>query len=140
MESDDDVLSNQQIVVRKQIEFFIAGQEDIDSFTPGRRKELSVGQVGIRCKHCAGLARKERPRGAVYFPSTLSALYQAAQNMSSIHFSGTCQQIDPMLKEQLIQLQETKAVSGHKGKKYWAEGAMARGIYETEIGLRFRDG
>jgi type II secretory pathway pseudopilin PulG len=140
MDSDDDVLSAHQIIVRQQIEFFVASQEDIDNFTPGRRKELSVGQVGIRCKHCTVLPHKLRPRGAAYFPSTLRALYQAAQNMASVHLTGKCQQISPALKEQLVELQETKSVSGHAGKKYWAEGAMARGVYESEMGLRFRDG
>jgi hypothetical protein len=140
LESDEDILSDHQIIVRKQIEFFVARQEDIDHFTPGRRKELSVGQVGIHCRHCAVLPHNERPRGAVYFPSTLRALYQAAQNMTAVHFTNTCQQINPELKEQLIELQETKAASGHGGKKYWAEGAVARGVYETEMGLRFRDG
>jgi hypothetical protein len=140
MECDDEFLSDYQLVLRKQIEFFAAQQIDIDNFTPGRRKEISVGQVGIRCKHCAVLPCTERPRGTVYFPSTLPALYQAAQNMATIHFTDTCQQINPRLKEQLIDLHGKKAVSGHGGKKYWAEGAVARGICETERGLWFRDG
>lgn len=139
MPCDDDVLSDHQIVLRKQIEFFVAQQIDIDNFTPGRRKEISVGQVGIRCKHCAVLQPSERPRGAVYFPSTLRAIYQAAQNMASVHFADACEHIHPSLKVELIE-QERKAVMGHGGKKYWAEGAMARGIYETERGLRFREG
>jgi hypothetical protein len=96
--------------------------------------------VGIRCKHCAVLPRTERLRGTVYFPSTLPALYQAAQNMATIHFTHRCQQISPRLKEQLINLHDKKTVSGHGGKKYWAEGAVARGICETERGLWFRVG
>jgi hypothetical protein len=140
MSCDDDVLSDHQIVLRKQIEFFVAQQIDIDNFTPGRRKEISVAQVGIRCKHCAMLAPSKRPRGAVYFPSTLRAIYQAAQNMASVHFTVTCEHIHPSLKLELIELQERKAVMGHGGKKHWAEGAMACGIDEMEHGLRFREG
>jgi hypothetical protein len=121
------------------MQFFVAQQVDIDHFTPGRRKELSVGQVGIRCKHCQVLHPQSRPRGAVYFPSALRALYQAAQNMAAVHFTDTCAYIDPQLKEQLIDLQERKAVMGHGGKKYWSDGATARGIVETEQGLRFKE-
>jgi hypothetical protein len=139
MSMDDNILSDHQIVLRKQMEFFVCRQIDIDHFTPGRRKELSIGQVGIRCKHCAGLPPSQRPRGTLYFPSTLRALYQAGQNMASIHFSNTCRTINSQLKSRLIHLQEKKAVMGHGGKKYWAEGAMQRGIYETERGLRFRE-
>jgi hypothetical protein len=47
--------------------------------------------------------------------------------------------IDPHLKLQLTYLQEKKAVMGHGGKKYWAEGATTRGIIETEQGLRFKE-
>lgn len=138
MPADDDVLSENQILVRKQTEFFVAQQSDIDNFTPGRRKELSVGQVGIRCRHCAELPPSERPRGAVYFPSTLRALYQAGQNMASIHFSETCKTMDPDVKALLIEMQQKKPVMGHGGKNYWAEGAMTLGVYETNRGLRFR--
>jgi type II secretory pathway pseudopilin PulG len=139
MPTDDDVLSDNQCFARKQTEFFVAQQIDIDHFTPGRRKELSVGQVGIRCKHCANLPPFGRSRGAVYFPSTLRALYQAGQNMASVHLTNACEKIDPELKARLIEMQEKKSGMGHGGKKYWAEGAMARGIYETERGLRFRE-
>lgn len=40
---------------------------------------------------------------------------------------------------ELIDFQGRKAVMGHGGKKYWEEGAGARGIYETGLGLRFRE-
>ena len=137
---DDNVLSVHQIILRKQIEFFVAQQDDIDNFTPNRRKEISIGQVGIRCRHCAAIPHKELTRGSMYFPATLRALYQAAQNMASVHFTGTCVQINPRLKVLLIDSQERKAVMGHGGKKYWAERAGACGVFETEKGLRFRDG
>jgi hypothetical protein len=139
MSWDPNVLSKHQVILRKQIQFFVAQQVDIDHFTPGRRKELTVGQVGIRCKHCQVLHPQNRARGAVYFPSTLRAIYQAAQNMASVHLTNTCEYIYPQLKGQLIYLQEKKAVMGHGGKKYWSEGATARGITETERGLRFKE-
>jgi hypothetical protein len=139
MSCDDNFLSDFQIFLRKQIEFFVAQQKDIDSFTPGRRKEISVGQVGIRCRHCASLPSKELTKGAVYFPSTLRFVYQAAQNMATDHFAGKCKRLSPQMKRQLIDLKGKKDVScrGHSGKKYWAEGAVARGIEETDRGLRF---
>ena len=138
--SDDEILSDHQILLRRQIEFFEALPKDIRSFTPGRRKEISVGQVGIRCKHCAAvLEPHERTKGSMYFPSTLRALYQAAQNMGTVHFLDKCQYIDPEVRAQLRAYKEEKTTAGYGGKKYWAERAIRRGICETEVGLRFRN-
>ena len=141
MPRDDDILSSHQIILRRQIEFFEARFEDIQSFTPGRRKEISVGQVGIRCKHCAAaLEPHQRTKGNMYFPSTLRALYQAAQNMGTTHFIGKCPRLPWEVKQKLHEYTEMRAISGHGGKKYWADGAVSLGIYETDRGLRFRDG
>jgi len=140
MPRDEDILSDHQILLRRQIEFFEARPEDIRHFTPGRRREISVGQVGIRCKHCAAVLQPhQRVKGSVYFPSTLRALYQAAQNMGTTHLIDKCPQINPALKQTLKMYTEMPAVSGHGGKQYWADGAISRGIYETDQGLRFRN-
>lgn len=140
MNSDDHILSDHQVLLRRQIEFFEAGPEDIRFFTPGRRREISVGQVGIRCKHCAAVLQPhERRKGCVYFPSTLRAIYQAAQNMGSTHFLGNCKFISPRVQAELQEYTDSKTEAGYGGKKYWGNGANARGIYETEKGLRFRD-
>jgi hypothetical protein len=145
MPYDDSVLSPPQIMLRKQIEFFLAQQEDIDNFSPNRKEKISIGQVGIRCRHCAKIPRNKLTttrRCAVLFPATLvPALYQAGQNMLLLHFTDKCNYIDPQLKAQLIASKEKEATRmGRGGKKYWAEMAGARGVYETEKGLRFRAG
>lgn len=138
MRCDDDILSAHQILIRKQIEYFEAGTQEVQSVAHGRKKEIRMGQVGLRCKHCAGLPIKRRPRGAVYYPTSLRALYQAAQNMAVGHFVRSCELIDEEVKQQLKTFQESKASAGHGGKKYWADCAKALDIIETEReGLRF---
>jgi len=138
--SDENILSDHQVLLRQQIEFFEARPEDIHYFTPGRRRGISVGQVGIRCKACALMLQPhERRKGCVYFPSTLRALYQAAQNMGTTHFLGNCKCISPQVQAQLQEYANSKAEAGYGGKKYWAKGAIKRGIYETETGLRFHN-
>ena len=137
-ETDDEILSDYQVLLRRQIEFFEALPDDIRAFTAGRRKELSVAQVGIRCKHCAAVLEPfDRSKGSMYFPSTLRALYQAAQNMRTVHFLEKCQYIDPQVLAQLRKYTEAKTKAGYAGKMYWADCAIQRGIYETETGLRF---
>jgi len=126
--------------LRKQIEFFEAGVHEVQTVTHGRRKEILVGQVGIRCKFCAPLPPRRRPKGAVYYPATLRALYQAAQNMAASHFTVSCERINPELKAQFKAFQDGKSRAGHGGKKYWSDAAKAVGVVETEDeGLRFKD-
>ena len=47
---DEEQLSEYQILVRKQLEIFEATQEDVESNTQGRKKQVTLGQVGIRCR------------------------------------------------------------------------------------------
>jgi hypothetical protein len=136
---DDNILSEPQVLLRKQMEFFQAETVDIQVVTPIRRNEISVGQVGVRCKHCArGLKQHQYVKGTMYFPSTLRALYQAAQNCGKVHLSDICPKVSTEVKNQLKTYMETPASIGYGGKIYWSDCASARGICETEIGLRFR--
>jgi hypothetical protein len=50
---DREMLSEYQLMVRQQLELFEAGAEDVESNTQGRKKQVVIGQVGLRCKHCA---------------------------------------------------------------------------------------
>lgn len=138
MPRDDDMLSDHQILLRKQLEFFEAAPDDIQAFAASRRQKICVGQVGIRCKHCArGLEKHRYVRGTMYFPSTLRSLYQAAQNCGKVHLSDKCPSIDDVFKTELKLHMEAPTNSGHGGKPYWGEGAMLMGVFETETGLRF---
>lgn len=138
MSCDDEILSDHQIFLRKQIEYFEAGTVEVQSATHGRRREIHMGQVGIRCKHCAAIPPRRRPKGAVYYPASLRALYQAAQNMAAGHFSSSsCEMISEEKRAQFKSFQAGKISAGHGGKKYWSDCAKAVRIYETEKGLRF---
>ena len=132
---DDEHLSEYQIMVRKQLEVFEAQPEDVESNTQGRKKQVSLGQVGIRCKHCAALPLRQRGRGAVYYPAKLQGVYQAAQNMASSHLCESCQCIDDPLKGELKTLRERRDTASG-GKQYWADGARALGLFEAQDGLR----
>uniref|UniRef100_A0A7S1VQN3 Uncharacterized protein n=1 Tax=Grammatophora oceanica TaxID=210454 RepID=A0A7S1VQN3_9STRA len=134
---DDEHLSEYQILVRKQLEVFEAQPEDVESNTQGRKKQVTLGQVGIRCRHCASLTLRQRGRGAVYYPAKLQGVYQAAQNMASSHLCESCQCIDESIKLDLKQLRERRDTASG-GKQYWADGARALGLYEAEDCLRLR--
>lgn len=129
-------LNEYQMQVRKQIDLFEATCDDVDfSSHQGRNKTIVLGQVGIRCRHCSILPPNERKRGSVYFPAKLDGIYQAAQNMASIHLCEHCQSIPQNLREELLHLRNSKVSGG--GKAQWSEKAKALGVYEDEHGLRF---
>jgi hypothetical protein len=72
---DSEMLSDYQLLVRQQLELFEAGPQDLESNTQGRKKQVVAGQVGLRCRHCAGYPTRARGRGSVYFPSKLSGTF-----------------------------------------------------------------
>lgn len=135
---DDETLSDYQILLRKQIEFFEAQREDVETVMPGRKKGIVLKQVGIRCRHCGPIPLHSRTPGAAYFPAKMSGLYQAAQNLAKSHLCGCCDTIPEGVKRQLVALQK-RSRAGHGGKHYWADGAKALGVDETERSLRFME-
>ena len=137
MECDRETLSEYQCLVRQQIELFEAEMDSIKGKAQGRNTPIMLGQVGIRCKHCAIMPLGARPKGAVYFSQSVSGIYQAAQNMADVHLSSRCHQIPDDIKFRLTALRQVKR-RAFVGKQYWTVGVKALGIYEEERGvLRF---
>lgn len=71
LDFDEQTLTEYQCLLRKQIEIFEAGPEDIKANAQGRNNPILLGQVGIRCRHCTQLPIKIRPRGSVYYSRTI---------------------------------------------------------------------
>jgi hypothetical protein len=133
---DDDTLSAYQCFVRKQIEFFEANDKDIVSTAKGRNKPIILGQVGIRCRHCATLPPKYRSRGAMYYPKKMRLIYQAAQSIAGSHLHDGCPNAPEEIKVELANLQKNKSLVGG-GKTYWDKAAASVGVHETASCLRF---
>jgi hypothetical protein len=138
MDFDEETLTEYQCLLRKQIEVFEAGPEDVKASAQGRNNPILLGQVGIRCRHCTNLPLKCRPRGAVYYSRTIDGIYQVAQNMSKLHFCRTCSQIPPPVRMKLSTLQKVNRRAAG-GKEYWAEGLRVLGVYEEGNVMRFRN-
>lgn len=137
LDIDRDSLSDYQCLFRKQIEFFQAGTQDVESNAQGRNRPIVRDQVGIRCRHCSYLPPKLRARGAVFYPSKLTGIYQAAQNMATHHLCDRCPQVPQKVRAELLRLKDGKSSAGG-GKHYWADTAKVLGVVESsEYGLRF---
>lgn len=164
---DDELkLSAHQALLRHQIEAFRANEEDTSTHTRGRNKPIRVGQVGIRCRHCAHLPVSRRQKGSTYFPASLQGCYQAAQvspantiktipilsamvshlhfvvqcdqNMSTTHMQcGLCTEMPEQIKLEFSRLMATKVASSGAGRPYWAESAKRLGLMDTEDGIRY---
>jgi hypothetical protein len=133
---DEDRLSDYQILARKQIEVFEASSEDVNTSAQGRVRRLRLGQVGIRCRHCAALPVKQRKRGAFYYPTRLDGVYQTAQNMTKHHLADRCLHIPDSIKRELTRA-EKKSPNG-AGKRYWSTTLATLGVMEDKECLRFR--
>ena len=82
---DEDNLTDAVKFCRRQIEFFTADPEDVHARHKkgGIKQDIYVGQVGIRCVHCARLGKTKQPSGSVSYPASISLVYQAVRNWQS---------------------------------------------------------
>ncbi|GKY94318.1 hypothetical protein MPSEU_000397600 [Mayamaea pseudoterrestris] len=164
--ADKTTLSEYQCLVREQIIFFAASADDIHESVQGRNRPIVLGQVGIHCVRCwheqhdRNRFIRQKPRGASYYPSKLSGIYQAAQNMVTNHFMDSCRSLPLDVKTKLAAPRSfnptAEPMTHHNppliikrgwstsnaggGKQYWANAAQKLGIVETEEhGLVFQN-
>lgn len=137
-ESDEHKLTAYQCLLRKQLELFEADEDDVRCSTrQGRTAPIKLGQVGLRCRHCAGVQLAARTKGAAYYSQTVEGIYQIAQNMSKVHLCERCYRIPRDVRRQLIVLRSDcrRAIGG---KEYWSENIRALGVYVDEGILRVK--
>eukprot|EP00934_Nitzschia_sp_Nitz4_P000764 Nitzschia sp. Nitz4//scaffold118_size93875//8505//10234//NITZ4_004776-RA/size93875-augustus-gene-0.92-mRNA-1//-1//CDS//3329533688//764//frame0 len=135
---DNHRLSAHQVFLRQQIEAFRASPRDVSTHKRGRNKPILVGQVGIRCRHCAHIPVGNRQKGSTYFPAALDGLYQAAQNMSTTHLQcGLCANMPESVRQRFYYLISTKGASSGAGRPYWIKSAKKLGLIDTPQGIRF---
>lgn len=101
--------------VRKHIEIFVANKEDVNAPATGRKHRVYLGQVGIRCIHCANEltgweVARPRVKRSVCYPPSVSGIYRAVSNMKLDHF-GICHSLPRADREEFNKL---KALSCHK--------------------------
>lgn len=136
-DSDEDNLAPYQCLLRKQIELFETREDDIYLKAQGRNTPIRVGQVGIRCRHCASQKSKRVEGSAVLYSKTLNGIYQVALNMGRLHFlNNSCTMIPEDTKEKLAELKQLPRKVA-RGRQYWKETLVAQGVVEEVEYLRF---
>jgi hypothetical protein len=151
---DDDQLNPLHCFVRRNIQLFLASKTDIDALAPGRKRDIFLNQVGLRCIHCMHLPTQDRVKRAVCYPSSVSRIYHCVSDMKIDHFTQ-CSEMPLKVKQHFLSLKLicskrwNKSALGCRGSsnvcgvastaKYYAESAKALGIVETEQGLFLAD-
>eukprot|EP00934_Nitzschia_sp_Nitz4_P007483 Nitzschia sp. Nitz4//scaffold43_size134323//49665//51521//NITZ4_003296-RA/size134323-processed-gene-0.44-mRNA-1//-1//CDS//3329551939//7473//frame0 len=147
-DSDKEHLNDLHCFVRKHVEIFTADSNDIAAPAPGRKARVQLGQVGIRCIHCARLPNKARVKRAVCYPPSVSGIYHSVSNMKFDHF-GICKGLPPQAREEFSALKDScsrRGSSGNNGSrggsssstsKYYQDSASRKGLVDTDCGIRF---
>jgi hypothetical protein len=144
---DNEYLNDLHCFVRKHLEVFTANKGDIAAPAPGRKTRVNLGQVGIRCVHCANLPMKERVKRAVCYPPSVGGIYHAVSNMKHDHFA-ICRGLPADAREQFSKLKNTCAQRGTSGNggvrglasstaQYYHDSAVRKGLVDTKTGIRF---
>ena len=137
MPSDSESLSDRQCYVRSEMcEIFAATEQDVAARHSKGAQKLVVGQVGIRCLHCAHLRPRDRAERAVCYPSSISRIYQTVADMQRFHFEH-CKEIPKHVSNVYKNLKTTRPRGVGSPQTYWIQSAKALGLIDTGNGIRF---
>lgn len=134
---DRVALSPLRCFLREHVVAFSAKEEDISLRVP-TSISLSVGQVGIGCKHCINKAPNLRSNRATSFPFSIERIYQCVADIQRFHF-GECQNLPLDVREKFLALSNasSKGSRGLATRQYWITSAKKLGLVDTPKGIRF---
>lgn len=133
---DSTSLSDRQCYVRKHfVEIFTATQEDVNKRHSKGAQKLFLGQVGLRCIHCASFPSKAKTERAVCYPSSISRIYQTVADMQRFHFEG-CRAIPDEMRSKYRSLKTTRPRGQGSPQAYWITSAKVIGLLDTPTGIR----
>jgi hypothetical protein len=140
-EGDSGHLNPLHCFVRQHVEIFTADKNDISAPAPGRKTRVILGQVGIRCTHCAKLPMKDRVKRAVCYPPSVSGIYHSVSNMKFDHF-GKCRGLPPKTREEFETLKfscSRRGAATRSTAQYYCDSAVRKGLADTDTGIRFHE-
>jgi hypothetical protein len=131
---DKDWLSEKDIFIRKQLEVFCATEEDVAAARADLKYPVSVGQVGIRCIHCALAHGSDAVGHAIAYPFTISGIHESVREIHRLHLD-TCKNLPAAQKVKLQNLGASSLSSVLR--RYYVLGAKALGLRDTKsAGIR----
>jgi hypothetical protein len=132
---DKEWLSDMDCFIRRNLEVFCATAEDVDYAHQDRKYPISVGQVGIRCIHCAMAGGRVACRGnAVAFPYSINGIYEGVREFQRLHLEQ-CDNLPAATRRKLEQVKGSSSLSSVL-RKYYVIAANALVMYDTPDGIR----
>lgn len=126
-------VSDTDCFIRRQLEVFCATADDVATAADDHKYPVQVGQVGIRCLHCA-LSPQGAKGPAVAFPFTISGIYEAAKEFQRVHLDN-CVNLPLSAKAKFESLKGSSSLSSML-RKHYVQAARAIGLKDTEEGIR----
>lgn len=133
---DEEVLPPLHCFIRRQIQVFTATDAELSQPAPGRKNPIQLGQVGIRCIHCA--KSNLRVKRSVCYPSSVKRLYSSVSDMKFDHF-GVCPSIPKDLQEIYTQLKAQN--DSFKSRRHRSSNkSTAQHYHDSAIAMGLKDG
>lgn len=122
--TDEALLSEYQLLIRESLMVFPTTDDDVaSSRVPGRKNKPKLGQIGVCCRYCRHLPANRRGGGSLYYPGSVTSVYQAAQNIGTNHLLKTCTEIPEHAREELQAAKTKQQLQPRRsgGNSYWIE-------------------
>eukprot|EP00590_Aulacoseira_subarctica_P001483 CAMPEP_0172416644 /NCGR_PEP_ID=MMETSP1064-20121228/3162_1 /TAXON_ID=202472 /ORGANISM="Aulacoseira subarctica , Strain CCAP 1002/5" /LENGTH=951 /DNA_ID=CAMNT_0013154477 /DNA_START=109 /DNA_END=2960 /DNA_ORIENTATION=- len=134
---DKFMLSPLRSFLRENVYAFSATEEDIATRTP-TNFSITLGRVGLCCKHCHKIPPKDRSNRAVCFPFSIDRLYQSVADLQRFHFT-ICKEVPADVKEKFEYLKcaSSKGSKGLATRQYWVTSAKKLGLVDSTSGIKF---
>jgi len=126
---DKDWLSDLDCFVRKQVEVFTASKTDVEDAEEDQKYLIQLGQVGIRCLHCAKLGGGARG-DAVTYPCAISGIYESVRELQRCHFDE-CSSLPQELKSERSKITSSVSSLSSVLRRYYVQASKALGLYDS---------
>jgi len=129
---DKDWLSDTDCFVRNNIEVFSSTQSDVTNAAAERKRmyTIKVGQVGIRCVHCAKATDKVRGTDVSY-PHSISGICESVKEFQRVHLDN-CHNVPQDLRNASHKLGSGTASLKSVLNNYYVQAARALGLFDTQ--------
>ena len=135
IDDDKDWLSDMDCFVRRNLEVFTVTPSDLEHANQDLRQPIRLGQVGIRCVHCAKTEAGARGT-AVYYPTSIDHVYENVRNFQRYHFD-LCVNVPPEVQTELAGLSQCTSLSSVL-RRYYVLAAKALGMVDAPYGVRMQ--
>ena len=129
---DKDWLSDMDCFVRNNVEIFSANENDLTIAKIDKKYPIKLGQVGLRCIHCAGSGMGAR-REAVMYPYSVSGIYESVRDFQKLHLDY-CPHLPPDSKSAMSKLNGGCSSLSSVLRRYYVQAARALGLFDSEDG------